>query len=119
MANQIIPNLTAALSLTGQEQIWAVQNGSDVRLTTGQIAALAVVGGVISIESVTVTGLNTLAPLVYTPTTAFTLLCINNSSVFFAVGPQAAFTVAGNNLTWISTVYNVQTSDNVIAIYTH
>ena len=119
MANQIILNLPAAIALTGQEQLWANQNGTDVRLTSGQIAALAVVGGAIAIEPVTVTGLNAFAPLTYAPTTAFIVLCINNASVFFNVGAQAAFTVAGKNLTWISTSYNVQTSDNVVAIYTH
>lgn len=41
MANTQIPNLTAAVSLTGEEQMEAVQAGSSVRVTTAQIAQLA------------------------------------------------------------------------------
>ena len=39
MANQTIPNLPAATTVAGTEQIWAVQNGTDVRLTPAQLAA--------------------------------------------------------------------------------
>lgn len=35
-----IPNLPAAIALTGAEQLEAVQGGTSVRITTGQIAAL-------------------------------------------------------------------------------
>lgn len=41
MASQTIPSLPAAVSLNGTELAWAVQSGTDVRVTTGQIAALA------------------------------------------------------------------------------
>ena len=40
MANIQIPNLPAAISLTGNEQLEAVQAGTSVRLTAQQIAAL-------------------------------------------------------------------------------
>lgn len=39
MANVQIPNLTAAISLNGTEELEAVQAGSSVRVTTNQIAA--------------------------------------------------------------------------------
>lgn len=38
MANQTIPNLPAATSLTGAEQVWIVQAGTDKRATVGAIA---------------------------------------------------------------------------------
>ena len=41
MANIEIPNLPAAIGLTGDEQMEAVQNGDSVRITPAQIAALA------------------------------------------------------------------------------
>jgi hypothetical protein len=41
MANITIPQLPAAISLTGTEQIGAVQSGASVRVTAAQIAALA------------------------------------------------------------------------------
>ena len=45
MANQTIPNLTAATSLNGTEELYAVQSGADVRITTEQIVSLATGGG--------------------------------------------------------------------------
>ncbi len=41
MASIQIPNLTAAITLTGAEQIEVVQAGSSVRSTTGAVATLA------------------------------------------------------------------------------
>lgn len=41
MANVQIPNLPAAIAITGTEQLEAVQGGVSVRLTSAQIAALA------------------------------------------------------------------------------
>ena len=41
MANITIPNLPAAISLSGAEQLEVVQAGTSVRTTTGQIAGLA------------------------------------------------------------------------------
>lgn len=49
MANIPIPNLPLAISLDGTEQLAAVQYGTSVRVTTGQIAGLAGDGGVTSI----------------------------------------------------------------------
>ena len=44
MANTTITNLPMAISLTGTEQMEAVQSGSSVRVTTSQIAGLANTG---------------------------------------------------------------------------
>ena len=41
MALETIPSLPAATSLNGTELLWSVQSGTDKRVTTGQIAALA------------------------------------------------------------------------------
>ena len=119
MANQTIPDLTPALALVGTEQLWAIQNGGDVRVTTSQIAALvSTVLGLISIEPVTVTGINTLAPLLHTPITGIIMICINGTA-FFTVGSQAAFTVTGNVVTWTSSVYDINLGDDVVALYAY
>ena len=41
MSNQTIPNLPQATSVDGSEQLWAVQYGSDVKVTSAQIGTLA------------------------------------------------------------------------------
>jgi len=58
MANVTIPNLPAAIALTGAEIIPAVQSGSTVRLTTAQIAGLSVStgGGTVAFPNVIVNG---------------------------------------------------------------
>ena len=119
MANTTIPNLPAATSLVGTEQLWAVQSGTDVRVTSAQIAALAsTLLGLISIESVTVLGANSLAPLLHTPTTGIVMICVNGQA-FFEVGLHPAFTLTANVVTWISPLYDIQTTDDVIALYAY
>jgi hypothetical protein len=46
-----IPNLTAAVSVTGSEQLEAVQSGSSVRVTAAQIASLSPSGTVTSVNA--------------------------------------------------------------------
>ena len=41
MATSTIPQLTQAISLTGAEQLEAVQSGASVRVTASQIAGVA------------------------------------------------------------------------------
>lgn len=48
MANITIPQLPAAIALTGSEQLEAVQNSTSVRVTASQIAALATSSSVIA-----------------------------------------------------------------------
>ena len=40
MSNQQIPNLPAAISLNGSEELEAVQGGTSVRVTAAQISGL-------------------------------------------------------------------------------
>lgn len=58
MANITIPDLPAAIALTGAENIPAVQSGSTVRITTAQIAGLSVStgGGTVAFPNVIVNG---------------------------------------------------------------
>lgn len=99
--------------------MWAVQSGTDVRVTTAQIAALAsTLLGLISIEPVTVTGTNALAPLLHTPTTGIIMICVNGQA-FFSVGADAAFSVVANVVTWISPQVNITTGDSVVALYAY
>ena len=48
-AGRNIPSFPAATSLNGMEELWAVQNGSDVKVTASQIAGLGGVGSVIPV----------------------------------------------------------------------
>lgn len=48
MATSTIPSLPAATSLNGTELLWAVQSGTDVRVTSGQIATLGFVSVTLS-----------------------------------------------------------------------
>ena len=95
-----------------------MQAGSDVRVTSAQLAALASsYGGIPTIEAVTVTGTNTLAPLVHYPT-SFVMLIVNGQ-MFFPIGSQPAFSVTANTVTWTSAFYNIQPTDDVIALYVY
>lgn len=49
MASQTIPSLPAATSLNGTELLWAVQSGTDKRVSTGQLATLANGGGTVAL----------------------------------------------------------------------
>jgi len=51
MANVAIPNLPTVTSVTGLEQIPAVQNGVTVRLTAAQIAGLTPVGSIYTVAT--------------------------------------------------------------------
>ena len=51
MANETIPNLPAATSLTGSEQFWAVQNGQDVKVSTTQIVGFGGLGSTVEVPS--------------------------------------------------------------------
>ena len=62
MSNQTIPNLTAATSLNGAEQLYAVQAGTDVRLTTAQIAALVQFEAALAQITMVFNGLPTILP---------------------------------------------------------
>jgi hypothetical protein len=54
MANVTIPNLPVALTLTGAEQLPAVQSGTSVRVTATQIAALSpTVSRIPSVQAIT------------------------------------------------------------------
>jgi hypothetical protein len=67
-------------------------------------------------EPVTVTALNTFAPLSQTPFPGPITLTVNGRS-FFSVGPDAAFSVNGQQLTWISETFSVNPGDEVVAVY--
>jgi len=51
MANETIPNLPAATALDGSEELWAVQNGQDVKLTSAQLVGFGGLGSVIQVTA--------------------------------------------------------------------
>lgn len=114
-----IANAPAAISLNGTEEIPAVQAGTRIRLTVGQIVALATGVSLLNLtsEQLTVNSLNTLSHLSQMPAGAFSFLVINGQ-VFFPVGGTPAYTLTGQIITWnIGTTYSIQTTDSVYVVY--
>jgi hypothetical protein len=91
MANTTIPNLPAAISLNGSEQLEAVQSGTSVRVTAQQIADLA------QNTQGTVTQINTAGALVGGPiTTTGTISLPANAVTNTYLAQMATGTLKGN-----------------------
>lgn len=67
-------------------------------------------------EAVVVTDVNTFAPLANVPVENPITMIINGRG-FFPIGPDPAFTVSGNIITWVSTLFSVSPDDEVIVTY--
>jgi hypothetical protein len=67
-------------------------------------------------EAVSVIDVNIFAPLGQEPG-VYPIALFVNGRAFFAVGPTPAFSVSGNTITWLSPVYSVVPSDEVVAVY--
>jgi len=77
-----IPNLPVAISVTGTEQLEAVQSGTSVRVTSQQIASLAPAGTVTTVSVVTANGISgSVADPTSTPAITLTLGAITPTSV--------------------------------------
>jgi hypothetical protein len=77
-----IPNLPVAISVTGTEQLEAVQSGTSVRVTSQQIANLSPAGTVTTVSVVTANGVSgTVADPTSTPAITLTLGAITPTSV--------------------------------------
>ena len=74
MTTTTIPNLPAAISLTGSEQLMLIQNGSTYRATSQQIANLNANNG-------TVTSVTAQAPLSGGTITTTGTIGLNNNGV--------------------------------------
>lgn len=82
MAAIQIPNLPVAISVTGTEQLEAVQSGTSVRVTSQQIANLSPAGTVTTVSVVTANGVSgTVADPTSTPAITLTLGAITPTSV--------------------------------------
>lgn len=75
-------------------------------------------GTLIAMDALPITTLNVIPPLSFTPDGVVLMLMVNGTT-FFAVGPDAAFTVSGKVLTWTSTTFSIPPGAAVIAVYTH
>jgi hypothetical protein len=90
MANTTITNLPAAVGLTGNEAIPAVQSGINVRITPNQIVALVPSGG-------TVTQINTSSPITGGPITTTGTIGLQSGGVTNAyLANMASGTVKAN-----------------------
>jgi hypothetical protein len=67
-------------------------------------------------QAVTVTGVNTFAPLAHAPLPNPITLMVNGRG-FFSVGTPPDFSVSGNTITWLSAIYSVSPGDKVVALY--
>jgi hypothetical protein len=77
-----IPNLPVAISVTGTEQLEAVQSGTSVRVTSQQIANLSPAGTVTTVSVVTANGISgSVADPTSTPAITLTLGAITPTSV--------------------------------------
>jgi hypothetical protein len=77
-----IPNLPVAISVTGTEQLEAVQSGTSVRVTSQQIANLSPAGTVTTVSVATANGVSgTVADPTSTPAITLTLGAITPTSV--------------------------------------
>ena len=82
MAAIQIPNLPVAISVTGTEQLEAVQSGTSVRVTSQQIANLSPAGTVTTVSVVTANGISgSVADPTSTPAITLTLGAITPTSV--------------------------------------
>ena len=68
------------------------------------------------IEAIAVTGVNTFAPLTNMPLPNPVTLMVNGRG-FFPVGSPPDFTVSGNIIIWLNSIYAVSPSDDVVALY--
>ena len=78
----------------------------------------AVVGMIIKTEVLPITMPNIIPALSYPPNGVMMMLFVNGMA-FFSIGPQAAFTVSSNMITWTSTLFSLPVGAAVIAVYTH
>jgi len=91
MANTTIPNLPAAISLTGSEQLEVVQSGVSVKTTAQDIANLNATSG-------TVTNILTSPPIIGGPiSTTGTISLLSQGVTNSYLAPMASNTIKGNN----------------------
>lgn len=69
-------------------------------------------------DNLLVTALNTVSPLSRIPNMQLFLMIVNGS-VFAPVGASPPFTVSGDQITWSSSLYDLNLGDSVVAVYTY
>jgi hypothetical protein len=71
----------------------------------------------IIMEQVPVTNTNLFGPLSKLPNMVMFILFVDGRP-FFPIGSSPDFSLSGNTITWLNTIYSVTTSSTVIAVYT-
>ena len=69
-------------------------------------------------EALTVTAPNTLSALTYPPDGG-SIMLVNNGRTFMPVGTPPPFSVSGQTITWLSTIYGLAPGDEVNVAYTY
>ena len=114
MPDTIPPNTLAVNAITGDHwsSRWWANKAANL------LSALLHGGLGVYAEPVSVTAVNTLAPLTYAPVDNVTTMeVIVNGRVFAGCSTSAAFNVVGKQITWTSRLYSVVPGDEVIARY--
>jgi len=72
----------------------------------------------ITVEPVTVTGLNAFQNLTHPPDGAILIMFVNHQA-FFSIGSPPSFMVVGTAISWFDANVSVSPGDRVVAFYTH
>jgi hypothetical protein len=114
-----IASLPRATSLNGNELMAAIQAGTPISLTTGQLWGLAqLLPFPLVMQNLPITTTNEF-PLLdndYVSGGIF-IMFVNDSGVFMPIGASPPFSVVNNEITWLSTIYSVTPGAIVNVIY--
>lgn len=113
--------LIESMAFLSDGQVWVDKITVTVTQCGGQQTlppSMPIIGNGISMEALPVLAVNTLPTLSYVADNNIMVLFVNGQA-FFPIGPQAAFTVNSQTITWTSTIYSLTPGAAVIALYTH
>jgi hypothetical protein len=98
--------------------VWPAGAGESIAVDLVALPVPPELTNALKMEYLPITVANSIPNTTYPPDGNMTILFVNGTA-FFPIGPQAAFTVFGNALTWTSTLYSIPAGAAVIAVYTH
>jgi hypothetical protein len=98
--------------------VWGDMLNQDLDAIDAKVHEVAGGAGLtIATEQVTVTGVNAFASLAHTPNMSLFILYIDGEA-FFPAGTTPDFSISGNTIIWLNTIYSAVPGSTVIAVYT-